>query len=269
MSIATEIQRLQTAKADLKTAIKAKGVEVADTDTIDTYASKIDEIQTGGNDSWYDTFWDNYQDYGNRTLYGQPNYNDGGFSGDQWSDEIFNPKYDIRPTQAYAMFSRSSITDLTNLDINLDFSQCTDARQLFANSKAKYLGILDLSKQAYQYGNLFFGCKELISIIKLILAKAKYSSHFHQMFQNCNSLTDINVEGVINQTISFSYSPLTAESAKSIISCLENFTGTENEFLYSISFSETTWSYLDAEGDTASPFGTSWRDYIQLLGWNI
>ena len=48
MSIATEIQRIQTAKSDLKTAIEAKGVIVEETATIDTYASKVEEIQSGG-----------------------------------------------------------------------------------------------------------------------------------------------------------------------------------------------------------------------------
>lgn len=46
MSIATEIQRLQTAKADIKTAIEEKGVEVGN-GLIDTYAEKIKEISGG------------------------------------------------------------------------------------------------------------------------------------------------------------------------------------------------------------------------------
>lgn len=49
MSIATEIQRLQTAKADIKTAIEEKGVEVGN-GLIDTYAEKIKEITGGGGD---------------------------------------------------------------------------------------------------------------------------------------------------------------------------------------------------------------------------
>jgi hypothetical protein len=49
MSIASEIDRIQNAKTSIKTAIENKGVEVGD-GTIDTYASKIDEISTGGND---------------------------------------------------------------------------------------------------------------------------------------------------------------------------------------------------------------------------
>lgn len=46
MSIATEIQRLQTAKADIKTAIENKGVTVGD-GTIDTYANLISQIIGG------------------------------------------------------------------------------------------------------------------------------------------------------------------------------------------------------------------------------
>ena len=47
MSIATEITRIKTAKADIKSAIEEKGVEVGE-GTIDTYAEKIGEISSGG-----------------------------------------------------------------------------------------------------------------------------------------------------------------------------------------------------------------------------
>lgn len=48
MSIANEISRLQTAKADLKTAIEGKGVTVAANATLDAYADLVDAIETGG-----------------------------------------------------------------------------------------------------------------------------------------------------------------------------------------------------------------------------
>lgn len=47
MSIATEMQRLQQAKADIKAAIEQKGVTVGD-GTIDTYAGYISLISSGG-----------------------------------------------------------------------------------------------------------------------------------------------------------------------------------------------------------------------------
>ena len=48
MSIATEITRLQTAKADIKTAIEAKGVTVPSSATVDTYDDYVSQISSGG-----------------------------------------------------------------------------------------------------------------------------------------------------------------------------------------------------------------------------
>lgn len=61
MSIATEISRLQTAKADLKTAIEGKGVTVPSATKIDGYADLVDAIQTGGGSGF------DYDDIADRT----------------------------------------------------------------------------------------------------------------------------------------------------------------------------------------------------------
>lgn len=48
MSIATEITRIQTAKADLKTSIEGKGVTVPTSALLDDYAALVDDIEAGG-----------------------------------------------------------------------------------------------------------------------------------------------------------------------------------------------------------------------------
>lgn len=48
MSIQTEIDRLASAKAAIKTAIEGKGVTVPDATMLDGLASLIDGIETGG-----------------------------------------------------------------------------------------------------------------------------------------------------------------------------------------------------------------------------
>lgn len=48
MSIASEITRLQTAKANIKTSIENKGVTIPSNATLDSYDGYIDSIQTGG-----------------------------------------------------------------------------------------------------------------------------------------------------------------------------------------------------------------------------
>lgn len=58
MSIASEITRLQTAKADLKTSIENKGVSVSASATLDDYANYVDSIHTGGS-ATEDLLWTN------------------------------------------------------------------------------------------------------------------------------------------------------------------------------------------------------------------
>jgi hypothetical protein len=271
MSIASEVTRLQNAKANLKTAIKSKGVEVDDTDTIDTFASKVDEIQMGGSDSWYDTFWDSFQQNGKRT-----DYKNFAFGGISWNDQIFKPKYDIRPTVSADMFKNSKITDLKHILINcgvvLDCSTIIySAQTMFADSNVTRLPLLDFSATE-NMRSMFSGCTDLNYIEKLILiSKNKMNTNTFDvnLFRGCTSLQHIVVEGVIsNANVNLQSSPITAECAKSFINCLENYAATENEFKYTITFSATTWGYLDAEGETASPNGNTWREYINDLGWN-
>ena len=48
MSIASEISRIQSAKADIKSAIESKGVTVPSDTKIDAYAPLIQAIEGGG-----------------------------------------------------------------------------------------------------------------------------------------------------------------------------------------------------------------------------
>ena len=112
---------------------------------------------------------------------------------------------------------------------------------------------------------MFNGCSSLTSIPELNTSNGRY---FNSMFNGCKSLTDITFTGKIKYSISFSESPLSTESAGNILIALENYSGTSNEFKYSISFSGGVWDRLVGEG-TASPEGTTWKQYVQSKGWNI
>ena len=48
MAISDELTRIQTAKADIKASIEAKGVTVSDSTLISGYAALVDQIPTGG-----------------------------------------------------------------------------------------------------------------------------------------------------------------------------------------------------------------------------
>jgi len=63
MSIASEITRLQTAKANLKTSIEAKGVTVSSSATLDAYPALVDSIPSGGGGSVVIPKTVNFYDY--------------------------------------------------------------------------------------------------------------------------------------------------------------------------------------------------------------
>jgi hypothetical protein len=53
---------------------------------------------------------------------------------------------------------------------------------------------------------------------------------------------------------------------KNIISCLNNYSGTSNEYTYRVVFTDDCWAALEA--DSIAPTGTTWADYVNSLGWN-
>ena len=199
MSIATEIQRLQTAKADIKTAIENKGVEVGN-GTIDTYAEKISEISAGG--IYYDTFWDIFQDYGNRRTY-QECFRRG------WSDDNYNPKYPIVTDSsgninAYDIFIYNS--NITDTKVDIDISQSKTTR------------------------TMFLSCTNLVTIRKIITSENVTS--YDRNFSNCTKLENITFEGVIGCNISFVHSSkLSDASVQSIIDHLADLTGQATQTL--------------------------------------
>lgn len=192
MSIATEIQRLQEAKADIKAAIEEKGVEVGN-GLIDGYADKVDAVYdkgvTDGKKSQYDEFWDAFQQNGNRTNYRYAFYNI------MWNDITYNPKYPIVcSANSSQMFDYSGITD-TKVDITVTMA-----------------GVGQL-----------FKTQNLITIKKLIVTE---NVTFNQWFQNASSLQNITIEGVIGNDIDLQYSTmLTKESIASIVNALSDTQG--------------------------------------------
>lgn len=79
MSVQSEINRLQTAKADLKTAIENKGVTVPSSTKLDGYADLVDNISGGGSETVVidvesairvggETYEINLDDYGDSTV---------------------------------------------------------------------------------------------------------------------------------------------------------------------------------------------------------
>lgn len=275
MSIATELQRITQAKTDLRTIIESKEVAIEETATIDTYASKVDEVyskgfekgKAEGGDSYYDTFWDSCQDYGNRTDYTN------GFSGKSWTDTTFTPKYDIKPKRSNNMFNQCNITDLPALldkqGVTLDFSNTLDMDYCFYNSRITKLGIIDMTNINYSTGSRAIFSTSALKSIEKVIGSTKMAYSFHSnAFTGATNLEEVTFGGVIRGDLNLAKCPLNLASMKSAIEHLSNYTGTTDELKYTVTFKATCWEALDAEGAT-SPNDNTWREYINDLGWNV
>lgn len=171
----------------------------------------------GGGDNYYDTFWDSYQQNGNRTDYRYA------FGGTGWDDETFVPKYTIivNGSNAEAMFSYSSITQIP--EGKLDFAKVNQCYMTFSGSKLMVAPTLDLSNCIYGVPRMFSQCSNLKEIKTLTVSE---SVAFDNFVQNCTALEKITFAGTIGKSISFQWSnSLTAESVQSIIDHLKDLTG--------------------------------------------
>ena len=174
--------------------------------------------------SWYDEFWDDFQDNGNRTLY------ENAFSGKGWTDNNFKPKYDIILEGQYSCngtFRQSKITDIKGIlerqGITIDFSQATYATNTFQNSSVKRLPVINLDS-CIKMQSTFHTCGYLEEVeISNLLADCTFSYDF----QRCGSLTKlILTNSTIGQNgfnVQWS-TTLSADSLKSIIAALSTST---------------------------------------------
>lgn len=206
MSIATEIQRLQTAKADIKTAIENKGVEVGN-GTIDTYAEKIGEISSGGGD-----YEQGYED-GSLPLTQINSLNN------VFSNSIFPENYDcvlhIKKVvgMQYAFYG-SNVNSITltaeqagSTMITHGFRNCPNLQ--FVDFKDYKATITDIS-YAFYYS----------SKLKSIYGALDISGcpNTNATFDRCTLLEDIEfVPSTIKASISFNTSPLLSNESKESI----------------------------------------------------
>lgn len=189
---------------------------------LETIAENLPKIFEAGKAQGGD-LWDGFQEKGARTDYYY------GFAGSWWTDENFKPKYPVRPTKAGYLFINSQITDIREAQI--DFSGLTvntgNARP-FANSRVRYVGVVDLSNMCEMH-NTFFGVESgqsyLESIELLILPSSKVPIFGANFFQNCSKLKDIAIEGTIGCDLNMAACPLSATSVQSIVDHLQDLRG--------------------------------------------
>lgn len=141
-------------------------------------------LKSWGMQTEYNRFWDAYQNNGNVVI------GHGMFSGDQWNDATYQPKYPIKVSLGTQLFHNALIT---NTVVPVDISGAA--------------------------GEKYFNyCINLVIIPKLIVNE---NTTFSSAFSYCSKLEEISFEGVIGKSLDLHWSTkLSMLSLASIVGAL-------------------------------------------------
>jgi hypothetical protein len=227
------INQIETDFVNIKDAILEAGVPVPEGTRTLSYGSLVKDVHEAGKKSERDAYWDSYLNYGNRTNYTHS------FSRGSCNEVNFKPNHDIRPIDAEYMFSYNSpsyeyctsptIPDLerylADIGVKLDFSRCTNIyRAFYVSQSFTALPEIDATCTTNLRG-LFYGCLGLKRIAKLKIQDNGATdfgadASWERTFWNCTALEDITIEGIIGNTVSFEWCPLSKASIESVINAL-------------------------------------------------
>lgn len=204
-------------------AIRAK------TGTTDKYKvsqmpQAIADIDVGGDDSFYDAFWDSYTQNGERTDYTNA------FQSSYWTTSSFGtPKYVLKPTVAQSMFQNTTITEIPQGV--LDTSQCTNMSRMFYMAQTQKIPTLDCSS-CTSLSQAFSESWNVYYKTDITLINVRADCVFSNAFTWLNNLVNFSITGTIGTSISLSNSPnLSDESVQNIIDCLADLTDSETQTL--------------------------------------
>lgn len=173
------------------------------------------------NDYDWHNFWNDFQDYGNRTSYLHA------FRG--WTDIMFKPKYNITLTgDASGMFNGATITNLKqrlqDCGVVLDMFGTTTMNALFQNSKITHLPTID-TRSCNSFSYTFYNMIVLKEFEKLILKEDGSQKLTASPFGNLHNLEKIVIEGKLGSTVTFAQSKkLNHDSIISVVNALSTTT---------------------------------------------
>ena len=253
------------------------------------FEKKVDEVfdaggSVGYNEGWlsgmregvpqgkqeaYDTFWDNYQSNGNRTIY------EYAFAREGWTNATFNPKYDITVDMhnsanmfSYSMITGSLKTILNQNGVSLTFHNSGNTngpKYMFVGTKFTELPELDFSEAK---GNAAlvstFSGSTLIQRIEKIILPNNCTGYGTNTFYACRALETVNFQGRIKYSLSFADCPLSGQSVYNIFKILDegSYTGTRTLSFNSVAKN----NFIDVAGED------EWNhivSYYSLKNWTF
>lgn len=205
------------------------------------------------------------------------------FAKQRWDEKVNFNYYFISMTDE--LLEASVLGDVYVGNFTFQAIKATDVKAIFERKNAKIIIAgpatqpFNTSTTVKRYPKIYreatasiyttswwFGCTALESIDEITVLETDTIAS--SVFQYCTSLTEIRIDGTIGSTFHIGYSPLSLESCKSIITALKDYSGTENEFSYTLTLSQTAKDNINADGST-SPNGNTWLEYAADKGWNV
>ena len=213
------------------------------------YDAGYEKGKAEGGDNWEDTFWNVYQENGNRTDYA------GAFSGIGWDNETFKPQYDIKPVGAcnysfgYSGLSGDLVEILKNLNVTLDLSKITSFHSGFSNAKnITRVGVVDIRNCGAACSSVFTYMSALVTIDELIISNTTPNT----LFSSNPALENIKITGNICTT-GWNFRTSTKLSKASITNIINALSTTTSGLSVTISktakeavFTPDEWSALEA-----------------------
>lgn len=178
-------------------------------------AGRVSGVEDG-KQAAYDTFWDIYQVNGDRTDYSSA------FMNKYWTDELFNPKYKIRPNvMNQCFYGANNITRDFTADM-IDTSRCYNMYFAFQGLGSAHFPVIDMravtARTNARYP--FYNCTKLQSIDGLYLPNVGVENPFHL----CESLREVRIlgDGKFLIDVDMSVCPLSRESIESVMAALSD-----------------------------------------------
>lgn len=196
-------------------------------------AENIQKVFDAGKKADKKEFWETYQGKGNRVYWQYA------FAYSYWNDRIYDPIYPIKIGSANTNAFYN--TPITNTKVTIDAS-----------------GVAL---------NYTFRESCIVTIPKLIVSE---TTEINNGFTSASSLKNLTIEGTLGRDCKVSWCPLSAESLKSIITALKDYSG-GNEYTYTVTFKASSFSALEKEGSTAMYNGEpcTWSELIDNKKWNL
>jgi len=219
-----------------------------------------------GGDSFYDVFWDNFQDYGERVSY------DGAFQSGYWNQYSFRPKYPIKLVgNANNAFNKlnyklgdTAYQDLLDIsDVSIDVTNATSCVSLFANAKIKGVTLIFSDKVTTLSSAFTKGDNSLMGGMEITLLVPKSTCNWNNAFDYHNVKSLTLLEGTVIGVTGFNVRWATALPKESITSIISALSTTTSSLTVTLSKAAVNKAFETAE---SANDGSTSAEWLALIG---